>query len=371
MKILHINSYFQTSGLFKQLFDRQVKSGHEIDVYVPVSHQYPEDRLATNGDYTLVSRNHNHLDRWLFHYKHRKIHKDLLQHYDFQSYDLFHAHSLFSNGWLAWKLHKAYGIPYVVAVRNADVRTFFNRMPWLRSMGLNIMKNAQHVVFISRNSYNEVFENYIPRSLQEPMKSKTSIIANGIDDFWHENVYSDKQPILHQPLKIVSTGKVFREKRFVTLAEMVGKLNHILPAELHIIGPTWDKNTAEQLESFSHVIYHGSTSKEEMRDLYREMDIFALLSFPETFGLVYPEAMSQGLPVIYTKSEGFDSFFESYRVGVSVEKTDEIGFTEAVEYIVNHYPKTVQNALEGIKHFKWDEVSAKYETLYQSIKETR
>lgn len=367
MKILHINSYFQTSGLFKQLYDRQVKAGYKIDVYVPVSHQFPEDRLATSGDYTLVSRNHNHLDRWLFHFKHRKILKDLLQRYDFNRFELMHAHSLFSNGWLAWQLHQCYGTPYVVAVRNADVRTFFGRMPWLRKMGLDIMKDASQIVFISKNSYNEVYRDYVPNSLKEQLKSKTSIIANGIDDFWHDSINKDKQPCLHQPLKIVTTGKVNRGKRFVQLAEMVEKLNRLVETELHIIGPNWDDAILEQLKTFETVIYHGAKTKEEMADLYRDMDIFALLSYPETFGLVYPEAMSQGLPVIYTQSEGFDSYFDNYQVGVSVEKTDEIGFTEAVEYIIKHYPQFVHNALAGIEHFRWDAVHDKYERLYKIV----
>lgn len=366
MKILHINSYFQTSGLFKQLYDRQVNTGHDIDVYVPVSHQYPEDRLAASGDYTLVSRNHNQLDRWLFHYKHRKILKDLLQSYDFSQFDLMHAHSLFSNGWLAWQLHKRFGTPYIVAIRNADVRTFFGRMPWLRKMGLEIMKDASHIVFISKNSYNEVYRDYIPNALKDDLKSKTSVIANGIDDFWHNSLYQDKVPsLLHRPLKIVTTGKVNRGKRFVQLAEMVKKLSRIIDTELHIIGPNWDDAIMEQLKTFDKVIYHGAKTKEEMCQLYREMDIFALLSYPETFGLVYPEAMSQGLPVIYTQSEGFDSYFENYQVGVSVEKTDEIGFTEAVEYIIKHYPQFVHNALSGIDYFKWDAVHDKYEVLYK------
>lgn len=367
MKILHINSYFQTSGLFKQLYDRQVAAGHDIDVFVPISHQYPEDRLATSGDYTLVSRNHNQLDRWLFHFKHRKILKDLLTRYQFSEFELLHAHSLFSNGWLAWQLHKRFGTPYVVAVRNADVRTFFGRMPWLKQMGLKIMKDASQIIFISKNSYNEVFRDYIPASLEKELKSKTQIIANGIDEFWHEKIYLEKETVRHQPLKIVTTGKVMSGKRFVELAEMVGKLDAKVEAELHIIGPNWDEAILTQLKTFENVVYHGSKNKEEISQLYREMDIFALLSYPETFGLVYPEAMSQGLPVIYTQSEGFDSFFENYQVGVSVEKTDTLGFSNAVEYIINHYPQLVENALAGIEHFKWDAVHEQYQMIYREL----
>lgn len=367
MKVLHINSYFSTSGLFNQLYNRQIQSGIDIDVYVPISYEYPEERLATSGDYTTVHRTFHQFDRYIFHLKHNKILKDLLSTYDFNEFDILHAHSLFSNGWIARQIHKRYNIPYVVAVRNADVRTFFQRMPWLRNMGLDILKNASKIVFISKNTYHEVYNNYIPQSLVNSFQAKTDIIANGIDDFWLNNRYYRQNHSLSQPLRIISVGKVYAGKRFEALAEMVNEYNHIHPTELHIVGPAWNQRITERLKQTPNVIYHGSKSKEELLQMYREMDIFALLSSPETFGLVYPEAMSQGLPVIYTKNEGFDSFFDNHLIGVSVEKTDTRGFTKALDYIIKHYSRVSHNATASIDAFNWQVVSKKYLDIYQEL----
>lgn len=41
----------------------------------------------------------------------------------------------------------------------------------------------------------------------------------------------------------------------------------------------------------------------------------------ETFGLVYVEAMLQGLPILYTKNEGIDGFYEE-NIGEKVISTD-------------------------------------------------
>ena len=38
----------------------------------------------------------------------------------------------------------------------------------------------------------------------------------------------------------------------------------------------------------------------------------------ETFGLVYGEAMSQGLPIIYSKGQGVDGYFKEGTVGYGV-----------------------------------------------------
>lgn len=365
--LLHINSYFSTSGLFSNLYERQIQKGHKLRVYVPIAYEYPKEKIAASGPYTDIIRTHHQRDRFLFHYKHHKILKDLENRYSFSQFDLIHAHSLFSNGWLAYQIFLSYNIPYIVAVRNADVRTFFQKAPWLRSIGLRVMRDAQAIIFISENSYREVFKHYVPVKDQQAFKAKTQIIANGIDDYWHLNANLQKKAEIHQPLRIISTGKLLPRKRFVQLAEMIKNLSdQIGPIEFHVVGPNWDPSILNDLEKFDFVTYHGPLNQEDMSQLYRQMDIFALLSYPETFGLVYPEAMSQGLPVIYTKNEGFDSFFKNYQVGVSVDRFNQQEFNEAVSYICAHYDSLQDKLFQGIDYFKWDRIIEEYETIYHS-----
>ncbi len=55
----------------------------------------------------------------------------------------------------------------------------------------------------------------------------------------------------------------------------------------------------------TEIIFYGFISKrEQLRNIYKDADLLVLPSLLETFGLVYPEAMSQGLPVIYTRGQG-------------------------------------------------------------------
>lgn len=370
MKILHINSYFSTSGLFAHLYDRQVQSGIDIDVYVPIPKNYPEDRLAARGQYSIVSRNHPRFTRWIFPWKHGLILKDLLNTYKFQNYDLTHAHSLFSNGWLAYQLKRRFQLPYIVAVRNADLRTFFQRMPWMRKTGIKILKEAEAIVFISRNTYNEVKVKYLPENFIQEFEAKSHLVANGIDDFWHEHKNNNPVKPIHNPLKLVVTSKIMATKRLIELAEQVQfySENHH-PTELHIIGPTWEENVLTTLLNNPVVHYHGPKNKEEMVDFYREMDIFAMLSYPETFGLVYVEAMSQGLPVIYTQGEGFDNFFPDKTIGISVPPHNQEAFDEALNYLIDptNLSRIQGNTVESISDFNWDDINKKYLDLYQEL----
>ena len=76
--------------------------------------------------------------------------------------------------------------------------------------------------------------------------------------------------------------------------------------------------------------------------------------------------MSQGLPVIYTQNEGFDSFFDNHYIGVSVAKTDELGFTKAIDFIKQNYATLSKNALNNANNFNWDEVNQKYLNIYRN-----
>lgn len=368
MHILHINSYYSTTPLYQNLYDRQVASGFDLDVYVPIAKEFPKDRLAAKGDYCQIVEAFHQMDRYVFHLKHYKIWQDLKKRYSFEQIDLVHAHSLFSNGWLAHKVYLTHKIPYVVAVRSADIRTFFQKMPWLRRLGLKILADAEQVVFISENSRREVFAKYIPESMQAELAAKTQVIANGIDDYWHANRYEGKPADLHQPLRLVCTAKLLKEKQIPKLINLVAYYNqHAQAAELHLIGPAWDESILAQVKDHPLVTYHGPKDKDGMRDLYREMDIFALVSSRETFGLVYVEAMSQGLPVIYTQGEGFDSYYPNYEVGVSLDPDQPEDFARAVQAILADYPSFCQRALNHSKDFSWDKISGRYDQLYQEV----
>lgn len=72
MKILHINSYYSVSNFYKNLYDKQIEDGLDIDVYVPVSTSIDTSDLEL-GKYSTISKNHNKYDRLFFHVKHNKI----------------------------------------------------------------------------------------------------------------------------------------------------------------------------------------------------------------------------------------------------------------------------------------------------------
>ena len=83
MKILHINSYYSTTKLYTDMYQHQRDAGIPFQVYVPISNQYPEEKLkVTPADDITVSRCFNKNDRFIFQVKHKKILQDLLEKFN-------------------------------------------------------------------------------------------------------------------------------------------------------------------------------------------------------------------------------------------------------------------------------------------------
>ena len=87
----------------------------------------------------------------------------------------------------------------------------------------------------------------------------------------------------------------------------------------------------------------------------------------ETFGLVYLEAMSQGLPVIYSKNTGIDGIFEQGTIGYGVSPGSVSEMAKAIEKIIADYENISSNCINEARNFNWASVAEKYQSLYSRI----
>ncbi|GAF71811.1 unnamed protein product, partial [marine sediment metagenome] len=99
---------------------------------------------------------------------------------------------------------------------------------------------------------------------------------------------------------------------------------------------------------------------------YRESDIFIMPSQKETFGLVYGEAMSQGLPIIYSKGQGIDGYFKEGKVGYSVNPNDTNDIIKKIELILENYHNISKNCHDMVEKFSWENIARTYHNIYMS-----
>ena len=364
MRILHINSYYYMSTFYKNLFEKQIDIGLDISVYVPIAKG--TNASAFNfGEYTTISANHGKYDRVIFHLKHIKILNDILKKYQIKSFDIIHAHSLFSNGYIAYRLKQIYGIPYVLAVRNTDVNTFFKHMVHLRRLGVKILKEAEKIVFLSQPYRDIVINKYLPDNLKAEILAKTIVIPNGIDDFWIKNRGTVKSVPTGKRIKLIYAGVVNKNKNLLITIKVIELLKQRgFDIQFTVVGRVVDKNIYNRIICLPYVRYFPPVSKEELINIYRANDIFIMPSRTETFGLVYAEAMSQGLPVIYTKGQGFDGQFKEGVVGHHVDCSNVEEIADRVADVVDNYECLSENCLKLCNEFNWGLLAQEYKTVY-------
>ena len=87
----------------------------------------------------------------------------------------------------------------------------------------------------------------------------------------------------------------------------------------------------------------------------------------ETFGLVYAEAISQGLPIIYTREQGFDGQFKEGEVAYSVQYDSAEEIAEKIELIIKDYETVSKTCIERVNRFDWNKIADKYLKIYYDI----
>ncbi len=369
MKVLHLCSYYTLNGLYQNLFDALEERDVTNQVVVFSSNQGFLDKLPKAF---ITSNSFSNWERLFFYLKHNKAYKDIRTKVDTNA-DLSHAHSLFSNGYIAMRLKEEFGIPYIVAVRNTDLNVFFKRFRRLRTLGVEILEKAEKIVFLSDSYRKLTFERYVPQEKQNALMKKTVIIPNGIDDHFIENAHPLGKTLSTSPLKLIYVGRINdRNKNVRGILKAADVLyDKGLDLKLKLLGGydtefyMIDFGLMKQIKNRPYVELLSKTDKYGVCKELMDSHIFVMPSQFETFGLTYVEAMSQGDPVIYSKGQGFDGQFEEGVVGYHVPWDDTQAIVDAVMKIIEDYERLSKNAAQGAKRYNWHAISDIYDQIYR------
>ena len=367
MRILHINCNYIFSNLHQTMIEKLNKQDIQSDVFVPT---YDINRSIVDvKSYVQVTECFRKWDRLFYYKKQDKILKAIRKTYSCDQYECIHAYTLFSDGNVAMNLSETYGIPYVVAIRNTDVNDFFRLMPHLRARGIEIMRKASAVFFLSKAYLDEVLKKYVPAKYHNEILQKTHIIPNGIDDFWLNNATVEGKSVdTKNGVKLIYAGRIDKNKNIPTIQKAMSALSDRgINTALTVVGKIENKKEYEKIIQDKSTKYFPAMPKEKLIDAYKKADIFVMPSFTESFGLVYAEAMSQGLPVIYTRGQGFDGQFAEGEVGFSVNPRSPEEIADKIIQVMQDYKKLSPNCREKCKKFNWDRIVEEYIAIYSKI----
>ena len=372
MKILHINRNYIFNKLNHLIIKYLVlKDENSHEVFVPTS--FEQKAEAINEENVMVCKCFSLKDKFFYFNKQKKIFDALNTKCNIENYNLIHAYTLFTDGNCAYNCKRKYGIPYVVAIRNTDINDFLKKIPFFRKKGIRIMENAERIFFLSNCYKKIVCEKYVPKSKVPLLQEKMIVIPNGVDAFWLQNKNSSvsKQTLTrlkNKEVTFIYAGRIDKNKNIessVHAIELLQKNGYKI--SFLVVGKNEDNTVLTKIMDYPFVKYLGCLEKENLITVYRKADIFIMPSLTESFGLSYVEAMTQGLPVIYTRNQGFDGQFAEGIVGFHVNPKDVEDIYSKILMILLNYAEISNNCLIESDKYNWDVIADKYIDIYHNI----
>lgn len=379
MHILHIVNSYSTTQVYMNLVNSLDDFGVEQTVIVPLKKKAKE-QINVN-----IPKFKNSKSKIIFlpvlKIYHKVFYKNKISTVlelikkivDLKSISIIHAGTSFFDGALAYEIYKLYGIPYITAVRSTDSK-YLEFYSFYKNYFKSILSKSSRIIFLNSNlkkCFVAAFD------LNKSDLGKCEVIPNGISNYFLGNIVKRKNGI-HSPIRLLYSSAIIKRK---CLKEIIEATAILVNKGYNIILDAYGLGMPNKGETESYVnmiklyadkydwfkIYSHVTLKENM-ELMRESDILVLPSQGETFGLVYPEALSQGVPVLYGCKEGFDGLFEDGYVGYSAKPYDVIDISDAIEKIIKDYDNIVSNILSiDIENkFSWSNIAKQYIYIYKS-----
>lgn len=216
--------------------------------------------------------------------------------------DVLHAHCVNPGGLIAYQIHRETGIPYVITEHSTTYARGLIRN-WQRPLMQQTAEHAAVRLAVSRdfalllqNEYRGLAWDYVPNILSAAFEAPVDLAAKP------QNEHFTFCSVAHLQ---------YKKGYDILLPAFADALKKHPNLRLKIGGGGYEEfklhQLARDLGLEGKVIFTGRLKNDEVLDLMYHSDAFVLASRHETFGVVFIEALSQGLPVIATRCGGPES----------------------------------------------------------------
>jgi glycosyltransferase involved in cell wall biosynthesis len=350
-----VASLFVTSDkACKQLYEVEeetIKGIYTVNVY------YKKVRYS----FLLISQIHKY-------YRYTKAHRigfKKIREY-FGKPDVIHENILYPAGAMALMLKYRYSIPYLITEHSTEYHLHSSPNPLVLWLKKKIASSASVITPVS--------ENLAQAMKKKGLNGRYEVVNNVVDTsvfFPPSQKHNSKISFLH-----IST-MADRQKNISGLLRTVAKLTETHSNfEFQIIGDEEYMHHMEYAQTLGvlnkTVFFHGTKTLKEVADAMRSSDCFVMFSNYENFPCVIAEAMTCGLPIISTNVGGIGEHINSER-GLLVEAKNETdllkAFLEMITNIEIGKYNTEQISSYSKQQFSYENVAAKFHSIYERIKE--
>lgn len=365
MSVLHICCNLAGTAVFRELFEALAAEGLEQVVFAPEKREAELGKNEPVGVETHSVLTVRPSDSLLFFRKAQRTVPEILRRVDMRGVRLLHAHTLMSDGSVALRLHRQTGLPYAVTLRYSD-EVIWRWEPHLRPLAREILREASRVVFLSERVRARILESWFAPQEREALRMRSAVIPNGIAREW---LGGRPRAVCGEPVRVGFAGKLERRKRPLDALAAVHDANG-RGGRGYVLRAAGDGPLLEQLQAAMGAgdrCLGRLQGVEAMKRFYAGCDVLLVPSQAETFGMVYLEAMSQGVPVVYTRGQGFDGQFPEGEVGYAAACGDVREQADRLIQITDGYAERSRRCVRGAALYAWPVVAQKWLALYASI----
>jgi len=290
--------------------------------------------------------------------------------------DVLHAHWAFPAGYIAYILSKIFRKKVIVTIHGGEI-PLLKKFNFLRHFVIHGLNNSSIVIANSNYTKDELMsmgvkERKIIVEKVTPNFLKHSINKKSLDDFRLKFTKPDNQIILF-------FGRLVERKG---VEYLIRALNEMATKNVHLIiagdGELFEKLRilTKQLQLDSKVTFFGRATDQELASLQEISDIFVCPSIvdsrgmTEYLGLVIPEAMEAGLPVITTSVGGIVDTVKNEVNGLLVEQKNPKAIANAIDKLVSDddlKKKMIENSKETVKEFSPTVIAQSYFNIFQNL----
>jgi glycosyltransferase involved in cell wall biosynthesis len=243
------------------------------------------------------------------------------------------AHKFTIEGVLAERLASRLGCGYVLGFMNTTDEKLWRALPWCRSRFERVAAGAQAWVFPTPMTE----QRFMRRLAARPHRVRVIPYISDIPTV-------PPQPHgIADPLALLTVFnfQMLRYKNFDRLVQAVMQLRGAgLAVTLDVVGG----GEAAEVARVQQVLQHhaagaavrciGHVAPADMRGTMARYAGMALPSFPESFGLVYLEALAAGTPVLSSRGYALDGFFSGGFPGVKVDPRSVASIATGIRALV-------------------------------------
>jgi len=254
---------------------------------------------------------------------------------------------------------------------------FYKKFNFIRNKVINSLNKSSFVIVNSNYSKNEFVKMGVMENKLEKINPPPNFVKHVTDN---EFLRQFRNKLATEYSKIILFCGRLTEQKGVEY--LIRAIPQIKTKNVHLViagggGQLSNlKKLATSLRLNDKITFFGRAGGVELAALYDSSDVLVCPSIvdskgqTEGLGLVIPEAMESGIPVIATSVGGITDTVKNEINGLLVEQKDPSGIAKAIDRIISDKElknKLIENSKETVKEFQPRILAEKYLSIFESM----